>query len=616
MQFRNDINGLRAIAVIAVVLFHFNESWMPGGFAGVDVFFVISGFLMTRIIFRGIEQENFSVLKFYVARANRIIPALAVLCFFLLTFSYFWLSNYNFSVLNKHIFSSITFISNIVYLTETGYFDVLSREKWLLHTWSLSVEWQFYIIYPVVLVAMGKIMSIKTMKMTVLFGTILGFVFCVIATYRWPSFSYYLLPTRAWEMLIGGVAYLSPFVLGNKRKKLVEWLGLALILGTYFFISKETPWPGYLAIFPVLGAFLIIQSQRNDSIITSNVVFQKIGAWSYSIYLWHWPIVVAIYYFSLSAIFVYLGIIISIFIGWLSFEFVERTKVNKFKLVMFLFVLFISLYVVIERNISFVLIKSKPNYVKSDYCSDLERFCKAHGDLNKLDFILWGDSFAHKLSDVFALKGYNFISFSTDGCPPIKGVRRADLIGNSSNCNNKTNDKIFDRINTINNVNKLLLIGRWSLYNHGLEIDGILQKETTFLCFDDCVNISSKKSLNTWKLGFLKTVKTLNNKFDLVVFKGGPILKVRGADYRESDNLYLMEHLKYEEQTDAYIDSQALEHGFITIDYGKYFFENKTLVVEDNNNNLLFIDRSHATVSGWNYIFKNFEVKLNEALTQ
>lgn len=140
MQFRKDINGLRAIAVIAVVLFHFNASWMPGGFAGVDVFFVISGFLMTRIIFRGIEQENFSILRFYVARANRIIPALAVLCVALLAFGWFYFTPMDYKVLGKHVGSSMGFLSNVVYWTESGYFDTSSLEKWLLHTWSLSVE--------------------------------------------------------------------------------------------------------------------------------------------------------------------------------------------------------------------------------------------------------------------------------------------------------------------------------------------------------------------------------------------------------------------------------------------------------------------------------------------
>lgn len=137
---------------------------MPGGFAGFDASFVISGFLMTGIIFRGIEQENFSIFKFYVARANRIIPALAMLCFVLLIFGWFYLTPLDYKALGKHVGSIIGFLSNIVYFSESGYFDASSHEKWLLHTWSLSGEWQFYIIYPLLLVAISKFLSVKAIK--------------------------------------------------------------------------------------------------------------------------------------------------------------------------------------------------------------------------------------------------------------------------------------------------------------------------------------------------------------------------------------------------------------------------------------------------------------------
>ena len=332
LQFRKDINGLRAIAVIAVVLFHFNASWVPGGFAGVDVFFVISGFLMTGIIFRGIEQEKFSILKFYVARANRIVPALAFLCLVLLLLSWSYLTPLEYKALGKHAGNSVIFLSNFIYWKESGYFDVSSHEKWLLHTWSLSVEWQFYIIYPLALVAMRKFMSMKTMKIAVLSGAALGFVFCFFATYKWPNLAYYLLSTRAWEMMIGGVAYLYPLTLKDRRKKLLECFGVILIISSYFLISKDNPWPGYLAIFPVVGAYLVIQAQCNDSLITCNRIFQKLGAWSYSIYLWHWPLVVTIYYFSLNDMFVYLGIALSVLFGFLSNKYIEKIRFrNDFK---------------------------------------------------------------------------------------------------------------------------------------------------------------------------------------------------------------------------------------------------------------------------------------------
>lgn len=197
MQFRKDINGLRSIAVIAMVLFHFSPQWLPDGFAGVDVFFVISGFSMTGLIFRGFEQGNFSISGFYIARANRIIPALSAVCVTLLFFGWFYLNPIEYMRLGKHVASSVIFGSNILYWAESGYFAAASRENWLLYSWSLSVEWQFYVLYPIILVIMRKVLSITAIKMSIVFGTIAGFAFGASATSLWPDASYYLLPTRA-----------------------------------------------------------------------------------------------------------------------------------------------------------------------------------------------------------------------------------------------------------------------------------------------------------------------------------------------------------------------------------------------------------------------------------
>ncbi len=443
-SFRYDINGLRAIAVIAVVLFHFNASWMPGGFAGVDVFFVISGFLMTGIIFRGIEQENFSILKFYVARANRIIPALAVLCLVLLVFGWFYLTPLDYKALGKHAASSVAFLSNIIYWRESGYFDAASHEKWLLHTWSLSVEWQFYILYPLVLVAMRKFMSIKTMKLLLLVGTGLGFVLCIIATYKWPNPSYYLLPTRAWEMMLGGVAYLYPLTLQESRKKIIEFVGLFLIIGSYFLISSENLWPGYLAIFPVLGAFLLIQANRNNSIVTNNLVFQKLGTWSYSIYLWHWPIVVAIYIFSLSELYTYLGILLSIFLGFLSYQYIEKIKFrNKFSNI-FSYLkckpIYISFFICLlgvgtystngfiwHYSNDVIAIANEANNKNPHKCMTENKFPCYIGNPNNIKAIIVGDSHADSLTtslaSVFNLNSEGIIALNKSSCPLVENMK-------------------------------------------------------------------------------------------------------------------------------------------------------------------------------------------------
>lgn len=507
-NFRHDINGLRAIAVIAVVLFHFNSSWVPGGFAGVDVFFVISGFLMTGIIFKGIENGNFSILKFYVARANRIIPALAVLCFVLLFLGWFYLTPLDYKTLSKHTATSISFLSNILYWKEAGYFDAASHKKWLLHTWSLSVEWQFYIIYPLILIFLKKFFSINTVKKLLILGTIFGFIFCVIATYKWPDPSYYLFPTRAWEMMIGGIAYLYPFRLQENRKKIVEWSGITLIIGSYFLISSENLWPGYLAMFPVLGAFLLIQANRNNSIITNNLVFQKLGTWSYSIYLWHWPIVVALYYFSKNGMYIYLGITLSIILGFFSYKFIEnnlniKDKGIKGLIIFFIIIMFInglSLLIYFKNGIQERVPKevieaefsanNRNNYHK--YCllktGSKVKPCYINRNDIKEDpsIIIIGDSHSDaSLTAVISalpLKNNGVLFLGYQNCLPIQNVK-VQSTANGFACG-EYNKNVFNFLKNNHSTTPILIISRTSAYIYGSQEDMIDHSKEPLAWFD------------------------------------------------------------------------------------------------------------------------------------
>ncbi|WP_260563684.1 acyltransferase [Alteromonas sp. KS69] len=292
MKFREDINALRAIAVASVVIFHFNHDWLPGGFAGVDVFFVISGFLMTMIIIKGLEKETFSTLSFYKARVRRIIPALAFLCFVLMFLGLFLLSPIDYLNLGKHSAASLTFLSNMVYWTESNYFDSSSNEKWLLHTWSLSVEWQFYLIYPIALVFLRKFLTLNQLKLALVAGTILAFILSVLVTMKSSSAAYFLLPTRAWQMLAGGLVFLYPIQLKDSVKSPLQLLGLLLIVSSFVIYTSATPWPGYASLLPIIGACIVLVSNNGESKLVNNSVTHALGKWSYSIYLWHWPIVV------------------------------------------------------------------------------------------------------------------------------------------------------------------------------------------------------------------------------------------------------------------------------------------------------------------------------------
>lgn len=330
MNFRYDINVLRAIAVLAVVLFHFNPQWLPGGFAGVDVFFVISGFLMTSIIFNGVEKNTFNLFKFYNARANRIVPVLSAMSAVLLVFGWFYLLPTDYRDLGKQVETSSLFISNLLFAKGGGYFDTAEHTKWLLHTWSLSVEWQFYIFFPIIILALKKYLSFNNLKRVVIGLFFASFIYCIYATYKDSKTAYFLLTSRAWEMLLGGLAFLYPWSLKNKSHQIItQCIGIVLILASYFLISKDTPWPGYMALIPVFGAYLIIVSNYQNNILINNPVFNYIGKWSYSIYVWHWPLVVLGFYFAFEKWWIY-GMPLSILLGFLSYQFIEKINFQRY----------------------------------------------------------------------------------------------------------------------------------------------------------------------------------------------------------------------------------------------------------------------------------------------
>lgn len=467
MQFRNDINGLRAIAVLAVVLFHYDPSWLPGGFIGVDVFFVISGFLMTGIIFRGIEQGNFSISKFYMARAYRIVPALTVLCLFLFIFGWLFLIPLDYKILSQHAASSVGFVSNIVYLNESGYFDAESHEKWLLHTWSLSVEWQFYIIYPLILIAMRQFMSIEAMKTGVLIGAGLGFTLCIIVTNRWPDVAFYSMPTRIWEMLVGGIAYLYPFTVRQTTKKFLEFAGIVLILGSYCFVSAETLWPGYIALLPVLGAFLVIQAQTDRSVITNNVVFQKIGSWSYSIYLWHWVIVVVNIKFSLGlSFFVYS--LITLALGYISYLYFEKCK--SVTLILLAAGVLILSWVIYASNGGSARVEQKFQLDKMTFhkrywggfgyaSNELIYFNSAKNDY---DLFFVGDSFGQQYARALDQSGVKAAALFDQGCLILPNYTRSSGKHDDVICTSEY-EKVRSALK--NNLKPVVMASSWNTYN-------------------------------------------------------------------------------------------------------------------------------------------------------
>lgn len=306
--YRPDVDGLRALAVLGVLFFHAFPSSLAGGFVGVDVFFVISGYLISGIIFDGLESGTFSFVEFYSRRVRRIFPALALVCTACLIFGWFSLMPNEFAQLGKHVIGGSAFISNFVLLLESGYFDTAAARKPLLHLWSLGVEEQYYLVWPALLFLLRK-KPRPTLRLLLTLGAG-SFALNLLFTWTHRSTAFYVPFTRFWELMIGSVVahqarYSEPGrfparwnvnISDQTRKHLsngISMLGLCIIGLSLTLINDRRPFPGWWALLVCGGAALVIAAGPaawiNQRILGSRPLV-LIGLISYPLYLWHWPI--------------------------------------------------------------------------------------------------------------------------------------------------------------------------------------------------------------------------------------------------------------------------------------------------------------------------------------
>ena len=298
MKYRQELDGLRAIAIIPVLLFHSGTPYLTGGYLGVDVFFVISGFLITRIILEEIDNNKFSLINFYERRARRILPALvAVIILTAFFIPFIEQSPKILSEFGESVLSVTFFLSNIYFFKTSGYFGTTSELSPLLHTWSLAVEEQFYLLFPLLL-----LLSVFLGKKYILYVFCFIFIFSIsIAEWGWrnhPVGSFYLLPTRVWELLTGsfGALFVSANMVDKYKietKSLLSGIGLLMILISYFLFHPKTPHPSMITLVPVIGSLLVLLFSGHDNFcgkLLQARLFVHIGLISYSLYLWHQPL--------------------------------------------------------------------------------------------------------------------------------------------------------------------------------------------------------------------------------------------------------------------------------------------------------------------------------------
>lgn len=292
IDYRADIDGLRALAVAVVILFHLDVSWLPGGFIGVDVFFVISGFLITSLILRRIEAGNFSLIDFYERRFRRIYPNLLIVLAATTALGWFALIMQTYQFFGRTLVWAALSASNFAFMGGKGYFDPGGITKPLLHTWSLGVEEQFYLVFPWLLMLAAK----RGYRVAWLVGgaVALSLALSIAAGMaNWPS-SYFLLPTRFWELGTGALVAILPLSrhMTPSRRAAFGFAGLAAILWASVSLSESESFPGYMALAPVLGAAaLIVANDGPVSRIMALPPFAWVGRLSYALYLWHWPLI-------------------------------------------------------------------------------------------------------------------------------------------------------------------------------------------------------------------------------------------------------------------------------------------------------------------------------------
>lgn len=498
-DFRTDINGLRAYAVAAVMLFHFRIPGFTGGFSGVDVFFVISGFLMTKILVNDARitgrQEAWNWLTdFYLGRALRIVPALAALCATLLLLGAFLLLAPEFALLAANSVATLTFLSNFVFwLGADHYLKAASHENWLLHTWSLSVEWQFYLAYPPGLWLIWRLFRASRARLsTLIAGFAASFALSLFITPANPDAAFYLLPTRFWELLAGALVFFLPLPrsVNSGTKRLIEAAGFVLILAAVFLLDERSPWPGYRAAMPVLGSALVLLAARQDSPWTRLPIMQALGKWSYSLYLWHWPLVVGLFYLERldDPYFATGALIATLMLGKLSHAWVEtptrRALSRHTRRSAFAFIAAASLTVALSA-LSILLASGVPGRQPQEVerlLAEIEninpRYHECHVPLGgpykhclyggkKIRVIFVGDS--HSISTVSAMQQAlddpkaGVLSFSYSWCPTIFGVKKT---GQDDQCAG-FNEWMLEQIASIPADVPLVIVNRTSAYPFG-----------------------------------------------------------------------------------------------------------------------------------------------------
>jgi len=545
--YRADIDGLRALAVLAVVFYHLDVPFISGGFVGVDVFFVISGFLIGGIIHSEIQANCFSLHNFYIRRIRRIFPALFFIVFLTSIAALVILPKLQLGEFSQSVISVAWFVSNFFFWFHNDYFSVAAELKPLLHTWSLSVEEQFYIFFPLLMLILNK-RRLYISAIVLLSLMLLSFLLSFYLSESYQSANFYLAATRAWEFLAGVILAtgILPAVKNYLIRQYLSLFGLGLLLSSMILLDAQSVFPGVNAIYPVLGTFLLIYSGSTGTrtwtgTVLSSALFRYIGLISYSLYLWHWPVIallksstnIELDAFAKGVIFI-LVLALSVF----TYRFVEqpfRKQVRlkqwvtlKMGLVMMLLmsvlgygVYYHAHYIDVAQNVKpreqqlqqFIDLKKNTCFFQEETLESVSN-C-SFGDKNSDKIILlWGDSHALALYPAFDKlakeAGWRGIYASFLGCPPLFDVTVDDV----KECDGRIAQHI--KAFVLNNkIDQVFLVARWNMYEKGWIINNRLMKPKCFVSDKDIKGIDRQSSTKVLHKALANTLKFFTEEMNI-----------------------------------------------------------------------------------------------------
>ncbi|MDC6487067.1 acyltransferase family protein, partial [Methylophilaceae bacterium] len=574
-----------ALAVISVILFHADLQIFNGGFVGVDIFFVISGYLITTIIVNDLENENFSLTKFYKRRALRLLPALYFVLLVCIPFAFFWMIPGQLKDFSQSLASVNLFISNVLFWKEAGYFSAISEEKPLLHTWSLAVEEQYYLIFPIFLVTLWHY-GLKKIFWVILLLCLTSFMASEFAWRISPDANFYLAPTRVWEIFSGSIVAICLYQRKIIGSDLYSFLGCLAILISIFFYNKQTPFPSAYTLLPVLGTILIILYADKSTLVgklLSLNFFVGIGLISYSAYLWHQPLFAfaRIRLYELNNNIMLLLVFATFLIGYLSWRFIEkpfRTLKNlnnnmifiSFALIALVFV--VISFLLLSNNMNREMINgnnfSKYKYTDESYekigfpnCEgfNLTPSC-GHDDTTNT--IAWGDSYVkHSIPFVKSFKGINIGQLALSACPPfVESYEKPNIKRTKENillCSS-FNQKVLNYIKGNSSIKKIILGSRFTL-------------------IEDMKVHQIEKLAEYFYIDLKKWLKLINRPIDVIILPPPPTpnydpsrcinhklmtgYNPADCDFKESDfgELYLKQKIFIDKLSNLGLDSYPLE---------------------------------------------------------